>query len=131
MLKAVIFDLFKTLGEFKGAVSNQTICTYLQKHGYEVYPQTFQHAFTFVTFIDNPKIGFTNYEDMLRKTFERIGVLVDDETIRGVSKFYLDNPFQLFPKSLEAVKMIKDAGLKTAIVTTPPRFQFESGIKPI
>jgi putative hydrolase of the HAD superfamily len=131
MLKAVIFDLFKTLGEFKGAVSDQDICIYLQKRGYEIFPQTFKYAFSFVTFIDNPKTGFTNYEDMFRKTFERIGITVDEETIEGVSKIYRDNPFQLYSGSVEAVLKVKKLGLKTAIVTTPPKFWFDSGIKPI
>jgi putative hydrolase of the HAD superfamily len=48
-----------------------------------------------------------------------------------VSKIYEDNPFKLYPESTDAVKTIKNLGLKTAIVTTPPRFWFETGIKPI
>jgi HAD superfamily hydrolase (TIGR01549 family) len=130
-ISAVFFDLFKTLGDFKEKLSDETICRILQKRGYEVYPQTFQHAFAFVTFIDNPRIGFRNYPEMFHRAFERIGVEVDDATIREVSKIYEDNPFKLYPESTDAVKTIKNLGLKTAIVTTPPRFWFETGIKPI
>jgi FMN phosphatase YigB (HAD superfamily) len=130
-ISAVFYDLFKTLGDFKEKISDETICRILQKRGYEVYPQTFQHAFAFVTFVDNPRIGFRNYPEMFHRTFDRIGVEVDDATIREVSKIYEDNPFKLYPESTDAVKTIKNLGLKTAIVTTPPRFWFESGIKPI
>jgi len=131
MLRAVIFDLFKTLGDFRGRVSDEDICRFLQGRGYEAYPQAFHAAFGFVTFIDNPRTGFTNYPDMFEKAFERMGIAVDDETLSGVSRLYEDNPFELFPGSAIAVKRIRGLGLKTAIVTTPPRFWFESGIRPI
>jgi HAD superfamily hydrolase (TIGR01549 family) len=131
VLKAVFFDLFRTLGEFEGKVSDIDVCDLLQGHGYDVYPQTFHHAFSFVTFVDNPRIGFTNYPDMFRKAFERIGIDVDEETLRAVSKLYTNNHFKLYPEASQTVKRIKGLGLKTAIVTTPPRFWFESGIKPI
>ncbi len=130
-IHAVFFDLFKTLGDFKGKVNDEDICSLLQGHGYEVYPQMFHHAFSFVTFVDNPRVGFTNYLDMFRKTFDRMGIAVDDETLRGVSRLYEDNPFELYPSSADVVRRIRGLGLKTAIVTTPPRFWFESGIKPI
>ena len=122
MLEAVFFDLFGTLGEFKGKVSDIKICDLLQGHGYEIYPQTLRHAFSFVTFIDNPRNGFTNYRDMFQKTFERIGLEVDETTIYEVSQLYSDNPFKLFSGSSTEVRRVKCLGLKTAIVTTPPRF---------
>ena len=131
MLKAVFFDLFGTLGEFEGKVSDVKICNLLQSHGYEIYPQTFRHAFSFVTFIDNPRNGFTSYRDMFQKTFERIGLAVDETTIYDVSQLYADNPFKLYSGSSTAVRSVKRLGLKTAIVTTPPRFWFEQGIEPI
>jgi FMN phosphatase YigB (HAD superfamily) len=124
VLKAVFFDLFGTLGEFEGKISDIKICDLLQGHGYEIYPQTFRHAFSFVTFIDNPRNGFTNYRDMFQKTFERIGLEVDETTICEVSQLYSDNPFKLFSGSSTAVRRVKCLGLKTAIVTTPPRFWF-------
>ncbi len=130
-VSAVFFDLFKTLGDFKERVSDESICTILQRRGYEVYPQTFRHAFAFVTFIDNPHTGFSNYSEMFKKAFERISVEVDAATIREVSKVYEDNPFKLYPESINAVKKIKSLNLKTAIVTTPPRFWFETGIRPL
>lgn len=122
MLRAVIFDLFKTLGDFKGRVSDEDICRFLQGRGYEAYPQAFHSAFSFVTFVDNPRIGFTNYPDMFGKAFERMGIAVDDETLKGVSRLYEDNPLELYPSSATAVRHIRGLGLKTAIVTTPPRF---------
>ena len=131
MLKAVFFDLFKTLGDFRAKIEDGAICNLLISRGYEIHPQTFRHAFAFVTFVDNPIACFTSYPEMFRKAFERIGVAVDEATIRDVSKIYADNQFELYPGSPEAVKRIKSLGLKTAIVTTPPRFWFESGIKSI
>jgi HAD superfamily hydrolase (TIGR01549 family) len=131
VLKAEFFDLFRTLGEFKGKVNDVEVYKLLQRCGYEIYPQTFHHAFSFVTFIDNPHIGFTNYLDMFQKTFERIGLAVDEATIRDVSQLYANNPFKLYSGSSTAVRRVKCLGLKTAIVTTPPRFWFETGIEPI
>lgn len=131
MIRAVFFDLFKTLGDFKGKITDGEVCDVLRRRGYEVYPQTFRHAFAFVTFIDNPKTGFRGYPEMFRRALERIGVAVDEATIREASRLYESNPFQLYPWSAEAVKSIRRLGLRTAIVTTPPRFWFESGIRPI
>jgi HAD superfamily hydrolase (TIGR01549 family) len=131
VLNAVLFDLFRTLGEFKGKVSDVEVCNLLQSRGYEIYPQTFHHAFSFVTFIDNPQIGFTNYHDMFQKTFQRVGLAVDEATIRDVSQLYANNPFKLYSGSSTAVKRVKRLGVKTAILTTPPRFWFNTGIEQI
>lgn len=131
MIRAVFFDLFRTLGDFKKRISDEAICDILRMRGYEVYPQTFQHAFAFVTFIDNPRTGFRSYPEMFQRTFERIGVEVDEGTVLEVSRIYEENPFELYLESAPAVKQIKGLGLKTAIVTTPPLFWFEKGVTPI
>jgi FMN phosphatase YigB (HAD superfamily) len=68
---------------------------------------------------------------MFRKTFERIGLVVDETTICDVSQLYADNPFILYSGTSAAVRRVKCLGLKTAIMTTPPRFWFDQGIKPI
>jgi hypothetical protein len=41
VVKAVFFDLFGTLGEFEGKVSDVKICNLLQSHGYEICPRPF------------------------------------------------------------------------------------------
>jgi hypothetical protein len=38
-IKAVIFDLFKTLGEFERLITDDEATSMLREKGYEVYPQ--------------------------------------------------------------------------------------------
>jgi len=37
--KAIIFDLFKTLGEFEWTITDESVSSLLRGRGYEIYPQ--------------------------------------------------------------------------------------------
>ena len=131
MLKAVLFDLHGTLAFMKDYVDNKEVSSLLVSRGYEVYPQELRSAWGFVVFIDYPKFGYDNYEAMLRKMFARLEVKIDDQTLKDVAKLYEKNVFELYSDALSAVCRAKEIGLKTAIVTTTPRFWFEKDIKQI
>ncbi len=47
-----MFDLFKTLGEFEWTITDEDVSSLLRGRGYEVYPQAWRHAFSFVVFVD-------------------------------------------------------------------------------
>jgi putative hydrolase of the HAD superfamily len=130
-LKAVVFDLFNTLGRFPEVISDNEASSFLVGRGYEVYPQAFRHAFGFTVFIDYPRHGFEDFESTFRKMFERLQMDVDEATLRELSKIYGDVRFELFPEAVEAVRRAKALGMKTAIATTTPKFWFEEDIAAI
>lgn len=131
MLKAVLFDLHGTLAFMKDYVDNKEVSSLLVSRGYEVHPQELRSAWGFVVFIDYPKFGYDNYEAMLRKMFARLEVKIDDQTLKDVAKLYEKNVFELYSDAPGAVRRAKEFGLKTAIVTTTPRFWFEKDVKQI
>ena len=52
--------------------------------------------------------------------------------MRGeLSDLFRDSSFKLYPGSIEALKQVKDEGLKTANATSTPKPFFINGIKPI
>ena len=130
MIKAVIFDLFKTLGEFE-LISEYEASIFLRNKGYVIYPQTWRSAFGFVLFIDYPKYGYDSHESLFYQVFNRLELDVDESTVIELSDKFRNSPFKLFSNSLEAVKRAKNAGLKTAIATSTPKPFFISGIEPL
>jgi FMN phosphatase YigB (HAD superfamily) len=130
-IRAVVFDLFKTLGEFQRLITDDEATSFLRAQGYEVYPQAWRHAFSFVVFIDYPKEGYKTHEALFRQVFKRLGLDVDETTIVALSTLFRDSPFVLYRESVEAIRRAKDAGLKTAIATSTPKPFFTKGVEPI
>jgi FMN phosphatase YigB (HAD superfamily) len=129
--KAVIFDLFKTLGEFEWTITDEDVSSLLRGRGYEVYPQAWRHAFGFVVFVDYPRHGFGSHEALFKQVFRRLEVDVDDDTLNDLADMFRSSPFRLYPESLEAVKRAHDMGVKTAISTSTPKPFFRAGVEPI
>jgi len=128
-IKAVIFDLVKTLGEFERQITDDEVTTLLREKGYEVYPQAWRHAFSFVVFLDYPKDGYETNEALFNRVFECLGVEVDEGTTGELSDLFRESPFVLYDESGEAVRRAKDSGLKTAIATSTPKPFFIRGIE--
>jgi putative hydrolase of the HAD superfamily len=127
-VKAVVFDVFKTLGEFSRAITDEEVSTILQSKGYSVYPQAWRYAFSFTVFIDYPKYGYESYEALLRRVFQHLEVDVDNGPIHEVAELFRNSPFTLYNESHEAVKRVKHLGLKTAIATSTPKPFFIKGL---
>jgi len=127
-LKAVVFDLFKTLGEFSHTVTDEDVSELLLSRGYPVYPQAWRHAFNYTVFIDYPKYGYESHEALLVKTFQHLEVFPDESTIHEVAALFRDSPFVLYVEAFEAVRRVKDLGLKTAIATSTPKPFFIKGL---
>ena len=72
--RAVIFDLFKTLGEFEWTITDEDVSSLLRGRGYEVYPQAWRHAFGFVVFVYHPRHGFGSHEALFKQVFRRLEV---------------------------------------------------------
>ena len=128
---AVIFDLFKTLGEFERTITDEDVSSLLRGRGYEVYPQAWRHAFSFVVFVDYPKHGFDSHEALFKQVFRRLEVDADDDTVNDLADMFRSSPFRLYPESHEAVRRARDIGLKTAIATSTPKPFFRTGVEPI
>jgi len=129
--RAVVFDLFKTLGEFERTITDEDATSLLRGRGYEVYPQAWRHAFSFVVFIDYSKKGFGSHEALFKQVFRRLEVDVDAGTVNDLADMFRSSPFRLYPRSLEAVRRVRGMGLKTAIATSTPKPFFRTGVEPI
>lgn len=129
--EVVVFDLFKTLGEFEWIITDEDATSLLRDKGYEVYPQAWRHAFSFVVFVDYPRLGFGSHETLFKQVFRRLEVDVDDDTVNELADMFKGSQFRLYPESLEAVKRSRGMALKTAIATSTPKPFFITGIEPI
>ena len=130
-IKAVVFDLFKTLGEFERTITDEEATSLLRDRGYEVYPQAWGRAFSFVVFVDYPRQGFGSHEALFRQVFNRLEVEADDDTVNDLADMFRGSPFRLYPESHEAVRRVHSMGLKTAIATSTPKPFFSTGIESI
>lgn len=129
--RAVVFDLFKTLGEFEWIITDEDATSLLRGRGYEVYPQAWGHAFSFVVFVDYPRHGFGSHEALFKQVFRRLEVDVDAGTVNDLAEMFRSSPFRLYPESHGAVKRVRGMGLKTAIATSTPKPFFKAGVEPI
>ncbi|MEQ9714504.1 MAG: HAD family hydrolase [Candidatus Asgardarchaeum sp.] len=130
-IKACLIDLHGTIARVDDPVDELTISDFLVQHGYHIYPQQIRAAWSFVAFIDYPRYGYKSWYSYLRRIFQRLGVKVDRDTIKGLIKL-LDRTFVIYPDVYDFLKVIKkDLSLKTAIVTTIAKFKFYKYLKPI
>ncbi|OGD46778.1 hypothetical protein A3K69_06930 [Candidatus Bathyarchaeota archaeon RBG_16_57_9] len=127
-IRAVIFDLFRTLGEFSRIVADEEASAFLRSKGYAVYPQAWRHAFNFTVFVEYPRHGYGSHEALIGRALQLLEVDVDDGTIGELAELFRANPFALYGDSLEAVERAKRLGLKTAIATTTPKAFFVRGL---
>ena len=126
MIKAVLFDLDGTLGYVKNPLRAWEVSEYLVGRGYEVYPQEFQAAWSFVSMVDYTRYGCRSFQEFIRRVLHRLEVEVDDETLDGLTRLYEDrHTYELHADALSAITQVKKLGMKTAIVTTIARFRFE------
>jgi len=127
-VKAVVFDLFKTLGEFSRIVTDEEASAFLRSKGYAVYPQAWRHAFNFTVFVEYPRHGYGSHEAIIGRALQLLEVDVDDGSIHELAELFRANPFALYSESLEAVERARRLGLRTAIATTTPKALFVRGL---
>lgn len=130
-MRAVIFDLYGTLIRAVEEVSDSTVSEYLVRRGYDVSPQQFHVSFAFTALVDYPRRGHNSWRDFLGQVLEKLGVVVDEDTLRGLVEMFEGCRYELYPDALNAVSRVKDLGLKTAIATTAPKFMFYEYLEPI
>jgi len=112
-------------------IARAHVSDFLVSRGYEVYPQALHAAWHYVSFIDYPKYGFKTWEAWLRQICRRLGIKVDDKTIKDWGCLYRDENWKLYPDATEAFDSAKALGLKTAIVTSIAKFMYIKALKPI
>ncbi len=124
--RGVFIDLDGTLAYVEEPVDLGEVIEYLENKGYDVSLQALRIARYFVGIVDLPRYGFNDERSFLKQVFHRLGIEIDGETLDYLVNMFGREKYRLYPESLNAVKMMKDLGLKTAIVTSIPRFKFES-----
>jgi len=130
-VSAILFDLHGTLVYKRNTKEFEEVSDYLFCRGFEVSPQQFGAASSFVSLIDYPKYGYRTLRAYLVRVFQRLRLKVDDETLNHVIQLEMQNPYILYPDAVEAVKRAKTYGFKIAVVTTIAHFRFDATIRPI
>lgn len=130
-LKDVLFDLYGTLAFLKRKVSGQLVSDFLVSRGYEIFPQALDAAWHYVGMIDYPKYGFNSWKAWLKRIAYRLGVKVDDETLKEWVSLYKDENWELYPDAEKALAKVKKLKLKTAVVTSIARFRYIKTLNPI
>ena len=130
-LKAVLFDLYGTLAFLERRVSGQLISDFLVSRGYEIFPQALDAAWHYVAMVDYPKYGFKSWKAWLKRITYRLGVKVDDETIKEWISFYQNKNWKLYPDAEKALVKAKKFKLKTAVVTSIAKFIYIKALQPI
>ncbi|RLG89218.1 MAG: hypothetical protein DRO15_01000 [Thermoprotei archaeon] len=126
MLRGVFLDMHGTLGYVENPITPVEIAELLVDSGYEVSPQAWRVASHFVGIVDFPKLKFPNEHSYLRHVCFRLGIEIDEETLnRLVELFKRREYYKLYPEAIDAVKTIRELGLKIAIATTIPKFRFK------
>jgi FMN phosphatase YigB (HAD superfamily) len=130
-IKAVLFDLHGTLAYVPSPFSDDNASDFLVSRGYEVYPQGWKAAWHYVGFIDYPKYGYRTWKSFLERVSYRFGIRLDLETLTKLAELYEEAGWRRYPDVQSAFAKAKEAGLKTAIITTIARFKFKKALKPI
>jgi putative hydrolase of the HAD superfamily len=130
-IKAVLFDLHGTLAHCPNRMTDTELSDYLMGRGYEVSPQTLRASWSFVALVDYPRHGYKDWKSFFSRIFHRLDAEVDEKTLASLVGFLEATPYQLLPDAARAVRRAKEAGFKTAVVTTIARFQFSKAIEPI
>jgi putative hydrolase of the HAD superfamily len=130
-VRVILFDLHGTLVYEKITNEFEEISDYLFCRGFEVSPQQFGAASSFVSLIDYPKYGYRTWHTYLARVFHRLELKVDDETLNHIIQLETRNPYILYSDAVEALTKAKRHGFKTAVVTTIAHFKFDGAICPI
>jgi FMN phosphatase YigB (HAD superfamily) len=130
-VKAILFDVYGTLVYAENPVGETEVSKYLCSRGYELSSQQFKAAWSFVAFVDYPKYGYRSWSAFLSRVLARLKIKVDRESLDHLVNLYESRSYKLYPDAIEAVRMAKERGFRTATVTTIAYFKFKDAIQPI
>lgn len=131
MYRAVVFDLFLTIGRFPEQITMMQVSEILVENGYDLSPQQLDSALSFTVFVDYLKKGFNTNEEIFWNVFRLLDVDVDSVTFHQIMERYEESKFTPYNDSASSVKKIKKMGLMTAIATTTPKCWFVQDIPEI
>ncbi len=130
-IKLVCFDLYGTLAISENRPSDKQFSDFLVNNGVKVYPQSLAAAWHYVSFIDYPRHGYGDLKLFLKQVLRRLDIRIEDELLAELTRMAKKEKWKIFPDAQNAVRMAKDAGLKTAIITSIPRFRYRRALQSI
>lgn len=130
-IKAVFFDLHRTLVLAEERVSDERACELLASKGHEVFPQGLSAAWQYVLFLDYPRYGYKKKEIFLKRVLQRVSVRPDEQTWEEFTALYNEDKWTKYPDVDKSIARAKKANLKTAIITSIPKFFFEKALSSI
>jgi len=132
VLKAIMFDFHGTIAYLHNPLTSEEASDFLQQHGYEVYPQSWEAACHYVFMIDNPRHGYADRSAFLKQAFRRLRLKVDNQTTRRLAELQDQrDKYRLFPDVAPALTHARQLRMRTAIVTTIPDYVVNKAIAPI
>jgi len=131
MIKAVVFDLAGTLIEGDIYIDVETkdegLSRLLREAGYDVYYQEVWSARQLVMFIDYPRGRADTPHEYYAKVLERLEIPVDPKIVDALVKKAAElEKVRFYPDVVPTVNALKARGIKTAILTTIPKWRFAS-----
>jgi putative hydrolase of the HAD superfamily len=130
-IKAILFDLHGTLAYVPNPISDESVSDILVKRGYDVFPQAWDAAWHYVGFVDYPKYGYKTRRSFIRRVLNRLRIEPDSLMLTELVKLHAAGEWIRYPDVVAAFRKAKEAGLKTAIITTIARFNYRKALKPV
>jgi len=118
-----LFDLHGTLAYVKKPLDEARVSELLVSHGYEIHPQAFHAAMNFVSMVDHPRHGYKTDEAFLKQIVKRCGYNIDEDTLGKLVKLHRRIEWKLYLDAPRALKLAKQEGFKTGIITTIAKFR--------
>ena len=111
MYRAVVFDLFLTIGRFPEQITMMQVSEILVENGYDLSPQQLDSALSFTVFVDYLKKGFNTNEEIFWNVFRLLDVDVDSVTFHQIMERYEESKFTPYNDSASSVKKNKKDGV--------------------
>ena len=127
-----MFDFHGTIAHLIDRLTSEEASDFLQQHGYEVYPQSWEAACHYVLMIDYPRHGYTSRPAFLKQVFRRLNLKVGNQTTQQLAKLQEQrDTYHLFPDVAPAIAQARQLKMRTAIVTTIPDYVVNKAIEPV
>jgi FMN phosphatase YigB (HAD superfamily) len=131
-VKAILFDFHDTIAHVEDKLTSEEASDFLQHHGYETYPQSWEAASHYVLMIDYPAHGYTSRQAFIRQVLRRLNVKVDSQTTLQLAKLQEQrDTYSLFPDVTTTITHAKRLNMRTAIVTTIPDYVVNKAVASI
>jgi len=123
-VEVVAFDVHQTLARWPASrVEPLEVQRLLSRYGVEISFWAYDAARQGILLLDGPKRPITGWMDYLALLFARLQTAVSVDLLASLAAMHAEREgMELYPDAIEALKAVKEAGLRTCTFTTLPPF---------